>query len=149
MKTVNLYRYESSDQGTFGVIFYEDFWLYTLELPWRNNQSNISCIPEGEYEVVKRYSPSFKKETYWIKDVPNRSYILIHAANFAGDTSKGWHTNLQGCIGLGCVRAIARKNGRSQKCISRSVEAIRRFEQFMKNEDFKLIIKDLYVDNVD
>jgi len=149
MKTINLFRYSSSDQGTFGIIFYGNFWLHTLELPWKDNTPNISCIPEGEYEVTKRYSPSFKKYTYWVKDVPNRSYVLIHSANFAGDKSKGWQTHLQGCIALGAVKAVAKnKFGKSQECVSRSREAVRRFEEFMDNEDFKLVIKDYYVDNI-
>lgn len=149
MKTIELYRYKSTNQGTFGILFCNDFWLHSLELPWRNNIPNISCIQEGEYEVTKRYSPSFKKWTYWVKDVPNRSYVLIHSANFAGSKADGWQTHLQGCIALGCVTAKARNRyGSIQECIGRSREAVRRFEEFMGNEDFKLIIKDLYVDNI-
>lgn len=147
MKTLNLYRYESSEHGTFGVIFYNDFWLFTLELPWKDNKANLSCIPSGEYEVVRRYSPSFGRETYWIKDVPNRNYILIHSANFAGDVELGYQSHLQGCIALGSITAVAKnKYGKMQKCISRSREAIRRFENFMKKENFKLIVEDKYVD---
>lgn len=144
MKILNLYRYESSDHGTFGIIFYEDFWLFTLELPWRDNLPNLSCIPSGTYEVTRRYSPSFNRTTYWVKAVPNRSYILIHSASFAGDSTKGLKTNLQGCIALGCIRAIAQ----GQKCISRSREAIRKFEDFLDRKDFTLVIKDFYVDNI-
>jgi len=148
MKLLNLYRYKSSDQGTFGIIFYDDFWLHTLELPWRNNKSNISCIPEGTYDVVRRYSPSFKKETYWVKNVNGRSSILIHGANFAGDVEKGWQSHLQGCITLGCVTALAKnKYGNIQECVGRSREAINRFEEFLDKNDFTLVIKDFYVDN--
>ena len=29
---------------------------HTIELPWKENQHQASCIPEGRYELVKRYS---------------------------------------------------------------------------------------------
>lgn len=65
-----------------------------LELPWLNNQRNISCIPEGNYDAKKHYSPKFKK-SFWLQDVPGRSEILIHKGNY--------HTDIRGCIlpGLG------------------------------------------------
>ena len=149
MTTMTLCRYKSDDQGTFGVLYHDDWWCFTLELPWRDNKANISCIPAGEYKVTRRYSPSFKRETYWIKDVPNRGYILIHSANFAGDTSKGWHTNLKGCVTLGMVTAVAKNpKGKFQECVSRSREAIRKLENKLGKKDFNLIIKDVYVDNI-
>ena len=53
----------------------------SLELPWEDNENNISCIPEGEYEVVTRYSQKYGKH-YHVTDVEGRSWILIHAGNF-------------------------------------------------------------------
>lgn len=64
----------------------------TLELPWRDNQRNISCIPRGDYNVRKHYSPRFGY-TFWLTNVPNRSEILIHQGNFNRQT--------QGCILVG------------------------------------------------
>lgn len=64
----------------------------TLELPWRDNERNISCIPEGSYRVIKHNSPKFK-QSFWLQDVPDRSEILIHIANFTSD--------LRGCIAPG------------------------------------------------
>jgi len=60
----------------------------TIELPWKENQSRISCIPEGEYELTKRYSLRFGWHLLLSK-VPNRSFILIHAYNDALKESKG------------------------------------------------------------
>ena len=40
MKTFNLYRLESTDQGTFGIITHQGKWWYTLELPNRGNKPN-------------------------------------------------------------------------------------------------------------
>ena len=63
---------------------------YTIELPWRNNEVNRSCIPEGTYVLKRRYSHKFRWHLE-IKDVPGRSYILIHPANHAA-------RELRGCI---------------------------------------------------
>lgn len=64
----------------------------TLELPWKENSQSISCIPEGEYDVVKRFSQRFKNH-FHITNVPGRSYILIHAGNF--------YTDIRGCVLVG------------------------------------------------
>lgn len=66
------------------------FNCFTIELDWKNNQRNISCIPKGIYSVNEYTSKKFK-ETIIINNVPNRSGILIHAANRA-------MIDLQGCI---------------------------------------------------
>jgi len=52
-----------------------------LELPWRDNQFRVSCIPSGTYLVIKHQSPKFG-DTFWVKDVPNRTAILIHSGNY-------------------------------------------------------------------
>ena len=61
---------------------------HTIELPWIENEQQISCIPEGRYELVKRYSPKFKWHLL-VKDVPDRALILIHPANDALKELKG------------------------------------------------------------
>ena len=68
---------------TLGRLFYEDFQCFTLELPWLDNQKNISCIPEGTYEYFKRISPSRGREIIQLKDVPGgRTYIQLHPGNY-------------------------------------------------------------------
>ena len=62
----------------------------TIELPWKNNETRVSCIPEGEYYIRKRYSPKFKWHLE-VMDVQNRSLILFHPANNALQ-------ELHGCI---------------------------------------------------
>ena len=96
MKIVTLDRTQREDKQTLGVMLHEGKTLcYTLELPWLDNQKGISCIPEGEYEVVSRQTPSsqFKYKHYHILDVPDRSWILIHGGNY--------HTQIKGCILVG------------------------------------------------
>jgi hypothetical protein len=53
-----------------------------IELPWLNNQRNISCIPANIYSAVAINRWSNGKYAIWILDVPNRSQILIHQATF-------------------------------------------------------------------
>jgi len=72
----------------------------TLELPWRDNKSNISCIPSGAYHTQIRLSPKYG-EIYWVTTVPGRGWILIHSGNFAGDEHFGFRTHVKGCILLG------------------------------------------------
>jgi hypothetical protein len=60
-----------------------------LELPNLDNRHEVSCIPEGKYEVHKVHSPKFGK-CFQVVDVPERDNILFHAGNYASDT--------KGCI---------------------------------------------------
>ena len=61
---------------------------YTIELPWKNNQCLVSCIPEGRYEIRKRYSPRFGWHLL-IVNIPARNGILFHPANDAVKELKG------------------------------------------------------------
>lgn len=65
----------------------------TLERPWLNNQPQVSCIPEGAYDIVIEFSPHFSRRMPHLLNVPQRSGILIHPAN--------WVSQLQGCIAVG------------------------------------------------
>lgn len=77
--------------GTNGTVFCSgQFLCHTIELPWKHNKRNISCIPEGRYEVVPRYSTHFKHHLL-IKGVSGRHLILFHPANDALN-------ELEGCI---------------------------------------------------
>lgn len=78
-------------EGTNGIIVYKGITVCnTIELPWKDNQYQVSCIPEGEYFLEKRYSRRFGWHLEII-DVSNRSLILFHPANNA-------LKELEGCI---------------------------------------------------
>jgi len=144
MKKVYLYRGQSSDEGTFGIVAFENKRWYSLELPFKNNQKDISSIFQGEYVCKIRYSPRFKRLTYHLQNVKNRTYILIHSANFAGDTEKGYQSHLNGCIAFGKGRGkIKNKFGKYQKAILTSRTAVREFMQALGKKEFKLIIGEL------
>lgn len=77
--------------GTNGTLKCEGVLLcYTIELPWRNNETVVSCIPEGTYSIRKRYSDKYKWHLE-LNNVTNRKSILIHPANHA-------LLELKGCI---------------------------------------------------
>jgi len=85
-KIFRKYRPEQTE-GTLEV-YNEDtgeleFTCKTLELPWLDNETGISCIPEGHYDVIPRTSQKYKNHLH-ITDVDGRSYILIHWGNYAG-----------------------------------------------------------------
>ena len=65
-------------------------FCHSIELPWKNNQRGISCIPEGRYQLTKNLSEHLGR-TLLINKVPNRDECLVHAANNA-------QLELKGCI---------------------------------------------------
>jgi hypothetical protein len=79
------------DEGCNGEIYHEGQRLcYTIELPWKGNRKRVSCIPEGRYQLHKRYSPRHRWHLL-VAGVPGRSFILVHPANDAA-------RELHGCI---------------------------------------------------
>jgi|SRR5450432_724570 hypothetical protein len=97
-------------EGTNGKILYEDRLItYTIELPWKNNLAGVSCIPEGKYELAKRWSPKFGRHLQ-ILNVSGRELILIHPANEA-------LRELKGCIAPVCLITGAGKGIRSRTAL--------------------------------
>jgi hypothetical protein len=99
VKGVNLLliRDMFTDKSTIGELFINgERFCDTLELPWKDNQRSISCIPEGEYPVRIRLPRESATRDYMhllVKDVKDRDYILFHIGNTAKDT--------RGCILVG------------------------------------------------
>jgi len=97
--------YKAQTHGTL-TIYDEDtgkqvFKCRTLELPNLNNESNVSCIPEGHYDVSPVYSQTFGN-IYGVEEVPGRSLIRIHQGNYAGSINpKTGHSDIRGCILVG------------------------------------------------
>ena len=139
MLTIRLQRYESGDQGTFGRLVGPSLNMHVIELPWRENISNLSCIPLGEYRCEIVRSPRFGV-VYHVQGVPGRSHVLIHAGNYAGDSALGFRTHSQGCILPG------RKRGRlgEQKAILCSKAALSSFLSTLGRQPFTLIIEEVF-----
>lgn len=97
MKRGILIRLKSTPIVTLGQLIIFDgliqvFSGVTLELPWKNNQVKVSCIPSGKYLVSPRVSEKFGNH-YILQNVPQRDLILIHSGNKISDT--------EGCILVG------------------------------------------------
>ena len=88
--------------GTNGTLYVNNQPLFsTIELPWRENQTQVSCIPEGSYPLVKRESEKFGAHLL-VQDVPERSLILIHPANNARKELRGCIAPVTYITGPGC-----------------------------------------------
>lgn len=133
---VTLTRTDHTDEGTFGVLRFGPSVLYSLELPWRDNRRQRSCIPVGSYECALVNSPRFGR-VYGVANVPGRSHVLIHAANLAGDVDMGYKTQLHGCIAP--VLRLGRMNGQRAGLASRP--ALNMLTDWAQNKPFILEIK--------
>lgn len=122
---VTLERICYHPQGTLGTLTVSGETFYTVENPWLDNEMNVSCIPTGEYGLRWRESPRFGY-TYIVDGVPDRSYILLHPANFP--------TDVEGCIGLGMSLMSDRI------AVSRSKKALETFHDLMNEQPGKLIV---------
>jgi hypothetical protein len=119
-------------EGTNGKIESEGKLICkTIELPWRNNEKRISCIPEGKYFIRKRYSTKFKWHLE-VVGIENRTLILFHPANNA-------MLELNGCIapvtklsgpGLGLL---------SRKAFVKLKDIV--YKALEKNESVELIVQ--------
>ena len=113
MKTIVLNRVFGSDNVTLSYLkvldeaYKEVLERKAVELPWKDNKNNISCIPANVYDCIAINRPPKKpkdpnlpmpkigKYAILIKNVPGRSGILIHCANRANQ--------LLGCIAPGMM----------------------------------------------
>lgn len=109
----------------------EVFSCATLELPNRENKTNVSRIPEGKYEVVKRWSQKFGDHLH-ILDVKDRSYILIHIGNY--------YTDIEGCILFGDDFSDINKDG--YKDVTSSGDTLDELLDILEDR-FELTIKDI------
>ncbi|EKT3958033.1 DUF5675 family protein [Flavobacterium psychrophilum] len=118
--------------GTNGILECEGKLICnTIELPWKKNETKVSCIPEGKYFIRKRYSNKFKWHLE-VVDVKNRSLILFHPANNALQELNG------------CIAPVAKLSGPGLGLMSR--KAFSKLKNLVnpildRNESVVLIIK--------
>jgi hypothetical protein len=74
--------------------------FYTLERPWLENVSDISCIPVGTYKCTLDNNKKLG-DVYRVENVADRSGILIHVGNYVTDS--------HGCILVGLGRDLDKK----------------------------------------
>lgn len=129
--TVTVTRLTDDGAQTLGELSFGSFTCKTLERPYLDNKPNISCIPKGTYNCKYTFSPKFLKYTYEIQNVPKRSGIRIHSANF--------FYQLLGCIALGSAFIDINKDGKKDVIDSRIT--VSKLESLLGKKDFTLIIK--------
>lgn len=108
-----------------------EFACKTMELPWKDNQRSISCIPEGSYKVIKQPPKADRPYPYFrFPSVPGRTGILIHKISYV--------SGLKGCIGVGMEFADLNKDGVPD--IIRSGEALQMLIDKLPDE-FTIVIR--------
>ena len=121
-----------TEESTIGELFLNgERMCDTLELPYKDNQRNISCIPAGEYKVRLRLPRESATRDYihlLIQDVSDRDYILFHRGNSAKDT--------RGCVlvGIGSEQDVVHNSTLAMDLLIKEVI-------HLGSEDIKLIIK--------
>ncbi len=116
------------DVATTGTMLAAELSLYTLELPWRNNAADQSCVPAGTYDLIPYFSPKHQAWT-WCLENPSlgvtadgrhgtRSRCEIHSAN--------WAPQLLGCIALGLngLPMLDPATGKVEPAVESSKDAI-------------------------
>jgi len=81
-----------NEDCTIGRLTCGDFHCLTLELPWKDNEKNVSCIPAGAYASGFYDSPKHGR-VILLDCVRDRKYIEIHAGNYT--------RQIEGCILVG------------------------------------------------
>lgn len=137
MREVVLQRFESSDFGTLGHVLIDGkLFCTSMEPPERNNATNRSCIPTGQYRCIWHRSPKYGW-VYLLTGVPGRGLILIHPGNLGGDVLKGYLTHTKGCLLLGRRAGWLGK----QRAVLVSRPTVKKFYQLMGKKDFMLSIQ--------
>lgn len=127
-REIVLIRNVSEEYQELGNFFVFDgdgrklFECKSLELAWRDNQRNISCIPAGSYDIVFEWSSKYSMYLWEMKDVPGRTETKIHAANY--------FRQLQGCIALGDMHIDM--DGDTYRDVRNSVKTILKFHTAME-----------------
>jgi len=120
---LKIIRVDSTDEETFGVLLIDgQVFCVTLELPWRDNKEDISCIPAGLYGCKRVKSPKHGM-TFEVCGVFARTDILFHVGNRP--------TNTKGCILLGRTYNILSED----RAVLFSKRAVINFMERMTNID--------------
>lgn len=135
MTFMNVTITRNSDDGveTLGTLIAEangaTFTCNTLELPWKGNQHDVSCIPKGVYHVS--IQPFHETNRYELTPTTPRTGIFMHEGNYYNDSL--------GCILLGVKPSDINADG--QVDVTSSVNTVQAFMKFMNNTPFTLMIK--------
>ena len=123
MRNLLLIRDTFNKNSTLGKLYLNgEFVGHTAELPFKDNQRSISCIPQGVYTCSIRQgeqSKSYNYEHLIVNKVPDREFILFHVGNNPQKDSKG-------CILLGNYRSDDEVQVfESRKCFNTFMELLK------------------------
>lgn len=113
--------------------------IYTLELPWKGNRANVSCIPRGLYRCQWDDGGTGRFNDNWqILGIPDRQAIEIHRGNFLRHT--------KGCIlpGLSYSKDhLSPNSGNEEFAVWQSKDAMKVLRGRLGGKDFDLIVRDV------
>lgn len=139
-RVVTLERIRKTPFGTFGYLSTGSFDCATLERP--HDIADHPCIPAGEYDVDWTDVHPKHNPCYEVMNVPGRTAILIHAAN--------WYQELLGCVAPGAkvedvvdqTGAHLGSPGAAQLGVSASGPALKALLDDLHRQNFRLVIKE-------
>jgi len=143
MQRLVIERGASTDAGTFGVAQLGTMVWHSLELPWRDNKTGLSCIPPGVYHAIIFWSPHFNRNVYLLQAVPDRTDVEVHPANWGGDVAKGLYTDLKGCLSIGesIGELVPPGHTEPQAAIERSTSAFEALMAITLEQDIEIEIR--------
>lgn len=139
-RRATLTRISTGPDGTFGEWLSDSgFTCKTVEKPWAENQTDISCIqpapeqPAMTYVAQWLWSPKHKCNVYHLQD-PTRVAVEIHSANL--------QLQLQGCIAPGASFGMFQANAISDgmppqpaQGVVSSVETLAKLEKDLQDDE--------------
>lgn len=139
-RNATLTRGPSTPDGVFGDwVSDSGFTCKTVEKPWADDKTDLSCVQPGpgedpvKYTVLWQWSPKHKCNVYHLQD-PTRVAVEIHSANL--------QMQLQGCIAPGAAAGIFQKDAVAEgvppqitQGVVSSVETIAKLEKDLQDED--------------
>lgn len=133
-------RGKGGDTGTFGNLSILGWNCFTGECPWRNNQTGLSCVPGAGRQYLMKWTitDEHPKGVYVLQDVEDREDCEMHTGDWCGDVTKGYKSDVKGCIIIGRTYGILE----GQPAVMESREAYADLVALTNKQDILLTILD-------
>lgn len=103
MSDIHIERFKHQDKQTLGWLTAEGKTFACLELAWKDNDNQVSCIPPGSYPYVKQKNHPKFGQVLRLEGVPARAGVLVHSGNY--------FTHSLGCVLVGQSHLDINKDG--------------------------------------
>lgn len=131
-------REKGEEKATMGKLYIDgEYFAHTMEPKYVNPGVKImgqTATPAGQYFLMMRQSPNFGRILPMIMNVPNFSFVLLHALNRVHET--------QGCIGVGFQRGMDNDGPVIWESRKAEDEMVRRLLEAEKNQVLAITIRD-------